>query len=78
MKTRPSEVYYIHDELAAFCFDRAVHLFGSTVENAVNEKVQAAKTRAAAKRAVKTTMDKFLYCDGAPVPGRFRDPARRA
>lgn len=78
MGIRPSEVYSIEDRLAAYCFDRAVTMWGLHVEQAVRQKVEAAKTRQAAVMVAQRTMDRFLYSD-APnsAPGRFRDPAAR-
>lgn len=39
----PSEVYRVEDEVTAWCFDRAVWLFGSSVEAELNEAVRGSK-----------------------------------
>lgn len=77
MGVRPSEVIFLKDELAAWCFDRAVLSFAKHIEDAVEARTQKAKNRASAQRAAQLIMNKYLYADGADVPGRFRDPARR-
>jgi hypothetical protein len=73
MGVRPSELYGVHDEVAAWCFDRAVVTFGLAVENDIDEAVRNAKSKqadAAANRALR----KWLNPPG-DTTGMFRDPA---
>lgn len=73
LKCRPSEVYHIHEEFTAYCFDNAVTTWGLTVEQAVKEKTEKAKNQNSAKRQAQQVMDKYLNSDGQ-TKGRFRDP----
>uniref|UniRef100_A0AAU6R653 Tail assembly chaperone protein n=1 Tax=Micrococcus phage Kurnik TaxID=3092208 RepID=A0AAU6R653_9CAUD len=77
MGVRPSEVLHLKDELAAWCFDRAVLTFANHVEAAVEAKQKNARNRAAAQRAGQLVLNKYLYADNPQAPGRFRDPSRR-
>jgi len=77
MHCRPSEFYGIEDELAAYSFDRAVNLFGVTLENRVQEVASKAKNKASADRKVKQELTKWLYSDNPEAArGRFRDPMK--
>lgn len=70
---RPSEIYFVVDELAAWCFDRAVTTFGLAVEGAIEKATAKAKTMEEAKRKGKRELDKWLR---EPDEGpKFRDPA---
>lgn len=77
MKCKPSEVYFIKDELTAYCFDRAVVTFATHVEAAVEAATDKAKSKNAAQGAAKMVLNKYLYADNSQAPGRFRDPAKR-
>ena len=75
LKTRPSEIYGIEDELTAWSFDRAVQTFGSALENRLHEVTKKARNQAAASRKANQELDKWLAsADTKAVPGRFRDP----
>ena len=76
MKVRPSEVLFIQDELAAWCFDRAAISFARHIEDAVETRTKRSKNRAAAQRAAQLVLNKYLYVDDPQGPGRFRDPAK--
>ncbi len=66
----------------AFAIDRAVWVFGSTVEDAMDRAQQALGNKAkqpqiqAARNAVLQSV--LTTPDEAPRPGQFRDPAARA
>ena len=77
MRIRPSEVYFLKDELAAYCFDRAVVLFATHVEAAIEAATEKAKNRTAAQGAAQMVLNKYLYADNTQAPGRFRDPLKR-
>lgn len=71
----PSELLRIANSAKAFFFDRAVWLFGSTLEaemEAVTKNVTKAKVAEAKQQAV---LAKWLAPSG--VKGLYRDPARR-
>jgi broad specificity phosphatase PhoE len=57
----------VHDELAAYCFDRAVLTFGLAVEHAV-ESVEG-KTTKDTERKRQRELDRWLG-----TPQKFRDP----
>jgi hypothetical protein len=42
-RTRPSDLYGITDEVTAWCFDRAVWVFGSTLESELSEAQHSSK-----------------------------------
>lgn len=93
-KTRPSEIYHIaekHGDYAAYCFDKAVMVFGNAYDSDMHEAAMNAKTPADAKRAVKVVQQRWLTdeeeeppSDSAPDPEvdmppekpAFRDPAK--
>src|SRR6266498_593390 len=67
---KPSDIYSIHDELAAFFFDRAVHRFGSCVEMALDASSEG-KSGNQAKAARTMTLRNWVGGEKQ----RFRDPA---
>ena len=75
LRTRPSEIYGIEDELTAWSFDRAVQTFGGALEDALRTATKKTKNQAAADRKAHAELDKWLSsADTKAVPGRFRDP----
>ena len=71
-RKRPSEIYFIRDEIAAWCFDRAVHHFGSGLEYALNEAGAKAKNERAAHRARQQVLNQWLG-----IKPKFRSPVKR-
>jgi len=74
MGVRPSETYFIDDELTAWCFDRAVVTWGTALENNLEKELKKAKTDAAAQRIHARVMARWL--DDGDTHGRFRDPGK--
>lgn len=75
LKTRPSVLYALEDELTAWSFDRAVQTFGLALERAIQEATEKTKNKSSGKRKAQQTLDKWLSsADTKAVPGRFRDP----
>lgn len=72
---RPSTIYDVADPFAAYCFDRAVTLFGSTVEGDMELAAEDAKTTAESLVKRQRVLDRYLGVDPTKVKGRFRDPA---
>ena len=68
-RCRPSDLYGIHDEVTAWCFDRAVYTFGSGLRDALKSATHSAKSNAQAQARYRQTLAKWL---GGPV--RYRDP----
>jgi hypothetical protein len=65
-------VYKIHDEVAAFCFDRAVSTFGRALENELDLAVRDAKKQSEADRKHKQVLHRWLN-----LPQQFADPSKR-
>lgn len=80
LRTRPSDLYGIHDELLAYFFDRAVYTFGTAVEADVREASEGSKDNAQAKRKAMLRLNVWLT-DPEPevqsAPKKFRDPMER-
>jgi len=77
MHVRPSEYYGITDELTAYSFDRAVQLFGNTLEARLRTVSQSAKNQKAAQRKADMELRKWLTSDNPEAArGRFRDPMK--
>jgi hypothetical protein len=75
LRSRPSEIYGIDDELTAWSFDRAVQTFGVALENQLHRVAEKTKNRASGQRKAQQELDKWLSsADTKAVPGRFRDP----
>ena len=72
-QTRPSEFYFIRDEVTAWCFDRAVTTFGMAVEDDITTSTRKAKTDKAAQATAQRVLQKWLRAKG-DTKGMFRDP----
>ena len=62
------------DEVLAYCFDRAVTIFGSSLENELN-KVEA-KTEKEGERKRDRILAKWIPGTSAGEGRKFRDPAK--
>lgn len=67
-------MYGITDPLAAFCFDRAVTLFGQDVDNEISTATRAAKNEEQATQLATAVLRRRL--SGEVVGSGFRDPAK--
>jgi TPP-dependent 2-oxoacid decarboxylase len=76
LRTRPSEIYGIYDEVAAWSFDHAVQTFGNALESRLHSVTENEKNKSSADRRAQQEMQKWLNSDNPDVvtPGRFRDP----
>jgi len=75
LRSRPSEIYAIEDELTAWSFDRAVQTFGSALENRLHQVTEKTKNQQSGQRKAQMELDKWLAsADTKATPGRFRDP----
>lgn len=70
---RPSEIYGITDEIAAWSFDRAVFLFGSELQAELEEASSGAKNKGQARQRQQRVLSKWL---GGKQ--QFKDPAAGA
>lgn len=73
----PAELYFIQDEVTAWCFNRAVTTFGRELDADLANAESKAKNSRQANRMRKMVMDKWMTL-GIPdaVSGRkFADPA---
>jgi hypothetical protein len=59
-RSKPSEVYNLSDPIAAYCFDRAVHLFGSHMQADLEAAGANAKKPAIANGKRQQVMSKWL------------------
>lgn len=75
MRVRPSEMLFISDRLAAYCLDRAVWLFGSTLDTELEGCTTKCKTEKDMIRARQRVMDRW-FPEQKFAKGRFRDPAK--
>lgn len=67
---RPSELYAIMDEVTAWSFDRAVYLFGSSLDAELKKAVQGAKSDSQANGRRARVMAKWMG-----EAQKFKDPA---
>jgi hypothetical protein len=79
LRQSPAEVYFIEDQLAAWCFNRAVTMFGMAVEQDIEEATSKAKNDKQAKRMANDVLDIWLEKEHSArqAPSKFRDPAMR-
>lgn len=73
----PAEVYFIEDQFTAWCFNRAVVMFGLAVEHDIDKATEKAKTTKDAQRKAKTTLEKWLREPDTEEGPKFRDPAQK-
>lgn len=66
-RTRPSELVDLDDPFAAFCLDRAVHDFGTAVENALSD------VEGKTKKEIQVKSDRVLR-KWLDMPLKYRDP----
>lgn len=66
----PSELYCIRDELAGWCFNRAIYLFGSSLEAALVTAENRSRNPRQAQFRRSEVLKKWLG-----VEMKFRDPA---
>lgn len=86
-KQRPSEIYRLDDEYAAYCFDKAIMSWGLSYEADLNDASGSAKTTAEAKRKMAEVQRRWLADEiEAPAPSapddgtavsKFKDPASK-
>lgn len=69
-RRRPSEFLDIQDPLVAYYFDRAIYVFGTAVENDMEEQRGKAKDSKKGDQAAQRAFNKWIN----PAPERFRDP----
>lgn len=77
MKVRPSDLYFIRDEVTAFCFDRAVWVFGTALEADIRESTEGAKDQSQAERKANMRLSVWLRDpeeEQKKAPPKFRDP----
>ena len=75
MRVMPSEAYFIKDEVAAWCFNRAVTTFGLAVEDDLEKARSNAKDSRSGDAAAQRTLRKWLNKPG-DMTGMFRDPMK--
>jgi len=68
-QVKPSDILHVTDPIAAWCFDRAIFLFGSTMQHDLDNAGRGAKNPAIANGKRQQVMSKWL---GTPV--QYRSP----
>ena len=72
---RPSDLYEIDEEVAAWSFDRAVLTFGNALESKLQTIARNAKKQKEAERKIQRELDKWLAsADVKEMKKRFADP----
>jgi len=74
MGVRPSDLYQVEDPVAAYCFDRAVYHFGTSLK-AELEEVQG-KTEQEIQRKRLSILSRWIPEASTATRQRFRDPAK--
>jgi len=75
LQCRPSALLGVTDSWVAFCTDRAVFTFGSTIENEMDEaeaRLPKNAKEAAHTRARQRVLDDYLGVELSQQPDRFR------
>lgn len=78
LRTRPSDLLAVEDELDRYCLDRAVYLFGSSLQNdldSVQEKNDSDGRKAKAKRLM--IFNRYISDQKTSTKKRFREPGKR-
>lgn len=77
---RPSALLGVTDPWVAFCTDRAVFTFGTTIESEMDEaenRLPKNAKEAAHRRARQKVLDDYLGVELSEQPERFRSPVGR-
>lgn len=69
-RTRPSAIYGIHDEVAAYCFDRAVMIFGTALEKDLQDASDGAKSKQQA-----AGREQRVFARWFGEAAKYKDPA---
>jgi len=69
-QTRPSEIYAVKDEVAAYSFDKAVYMFGSNLDAELKKAGQGARSDAQANGRRQRVLARWL---GGKA--QYKDPA---
>lgn len=73
-KCRASSFFDFQDPVVAYYFDRAVYLFGMTVDGKMDEAGRNAKGDHQTKAARQRVLDQYLKVE---TKGRFADPVQK-
>ena len=68
--TRPSEIYGVRDEVAAYSFDKAVYMFGSNLDAELQKAGREAKSDAQANGRRQRVLAKWLG-----TKAQYKDPS---
>lgn len=71
-QARPSDLYGIRDDYDAFCFDRAIYLFGNYVESEVEKAGKKGKTEEQRKNSAEARLNSLLSGEEGK---KYADPA---
>lgn len=77
MHCRPSELLRISGSIRQYCLDRAIWLFGSTLDAELEKSLEGCTTDREMNRARQSVLDRW-FPEQLTAPGRFKDPAALA
>jgi hypothetical protein len=76
LRVTPSQLLHLKHPILAYYFDRAVWMFGSAVQTELDEVEAKSKNPKSVPSAKRMVLNKWIPAPiGAPVRGRYRDPA---
>lgn len=75
LRVTPSELLHLDNPVLAYCFDRAVWLFGSSVEAELNAVESSGKNPKSVPGRKQMVLNKWIPAKNGNARGRFRDPA---
>lgn len=70
----PSELIGVQDEVAGFCLNRGVWLFGTSLEDEIDKATAKLKKSEQIRSKSQQVLNKWLAKPGEILPGTFRDP----
>lgn len=73
-RTPPSQLVGIQNDLTAYYFNRAIMLFGSTMEDELKQAGKKAKTDRGAQMKAQMVYNRWMTMPGDSLVGKFRDP----
>lgn len=77
MSCRPSQLLGISGSIRQYCLDRAVWLFGSTLDGELEKSLEGCSNDREMERSRQRVLDRW-FPEQAAAPGRFKDPAALA
>ena len=74
MNCRPSDLLHISGTVRRYCLDRAVWMFGSTLDSELERAIDSCKNEKEMERARNRVFDRW-FPEHKMAPAIFKDPA---